>query len=317
MPELGYALSSEEHDPKDLVRNATRAEQAGFEFALISDHYHPWVNAQGESPFVWGTLGGIACETDTLRVGTGVTCPILRVHPAIIAQAAATAGVMFEGRFFLGVGTGERLNEHVTGMRWPPHHVRLEMLEEAVRVIRQLWSGKTTNHDGEHYTVENARLFTIPDEQPAIAVAASGTEAAKTAGRIGDAIVGTSPTTDVVEAFADTMGDAPRYGQATVCWGTTEDDARETVHKWWPNAALPGALGQELPTPVHFDQAVELVSQEDAVNHIPCGPDPERHIETITQFEDAGFDHVYVHQVGPDQRGFIEFYEEEVLPTFE
>lgn len=318
MPELGYALSSEEHGPNQLAANAARAEDVGFEFALVSDHYHPWVEQQGEAPFVWTTLGGIARETDDLRVGTGVTCPTMRIHPAIIAQAAATTGAMFDGRFFLGVGTGERLNEHVLGDRWPPHHVRLEMLEEALAVMRELWTGEMHSHDGEHYTVENAQLFTLPEEPPDVAVAASGTEMASAAGRLGDALVSTAPSEDVVESFADADGaDAPRYGQATVCWAETADEARETVREWWPNSALPGELGQELATPTHFEQATELVSEDDAVEHIPCGPDPDRHVEAIEQFADAGFDHVYLHQVGPDQEGFFRFYEEEVLPAFE
>lgn len=317
MVNLGYAMSSEEHSPNALVDNAGRAEEVGFEHALISDHYHPWIERQGESPFVWAPLGAIARETNDLRVGTGVTCPTMRIHPAIIAQAAATAAVMFDGRFFLGVGTGERLNEHVTGERWPPHHVRLEILEEAVGVIRELWSGGMHSHDGEHYTVENARLFTLPEDPPAIAVAAGGTDTAAFAGQVGDALVSTAPKDEIVETFEDAADEnAPRYGQATVCWAETEEQARETVHEWWPNSALPGELGQELPTPTHFEQATELVTEEDAVEHVPCGPDPDRHVETIETFVDAGFDHVYVHQVGPDQEEFLRFYEEEVLPSF-
>lgn len=318
MTEIGYDLISEEHGPNDLVENAARAEEAGFEFALVSDHYHPWIERQGESPFVWATLGGIANATDDLRVGTGVTCPTMRIHPAIIAQAAATAGAMFEGRFFLGVGTGERLNEHVLGDGWPPHHVRVRMLKEAVDVIRELWTGEMTSHDGEYYTVEDARLFTLPEEPPDVAVAASGTAMAGVAGDLGDALVSTAPDEDVVGSFADAHGgEAPRYGQVTACWAESESEARETVHENWPNTGLPGELGQELATPAHFEQATELVTEERATEHVPCGPDADRHVEAIEQFVDAGFDHVYVHQVGPDQAGFIDFYESEVLPSFD
>ena len=317
MPELGYDLIGEEHGPNALVQNAVRAEEVGFSFAVISDHYHPWIERQGESPFVWGALGGIANATDDLRVGTGVTCPTMRVHPAIVAQAAATAGAMFDGRFFLGVGTGERLNEHVLGDPWPPHHVRTRMLREAVAVIRDLWSGEVTSHDGEFYTVENARLFTLPDEPPDVAVAASGVAMAGVAGELGDALISTAPDEDVVTSFADAHeGDAPRYGQVTACWAESETEARETVHEWWPNGGLPGELGQELATPAHFEQAVDLVTQERATEHVPCGPDLDSHIDAIQQFVDAGFDHVHVHQVGPDQAGFLEFYEEQVLPSF-
>lgn len=171
---IGYALSSEEHAPADLVRNARLAEDHGFSFALVSDHFHPWIDRQGNSPFVWSVLGGIAQSTRSLMVGTGVTCPTIRIHPAIIAQAAATTAAMMPGRFFLGIGTGENLNEHVLGDAWPEWDVRAEMLEEAVEVIRALWSGEVTSHRGRHYTVQNARLYTLPDELPLIHVAASG-----------------------------------------------------------------------------------------------------------------------------------------------
>ncbi len=171
--ELGYWLSSEEHDPKVLVRNAARAEEVGFRLAGISDHFHPWVPEQGQSPFVWSVLGGIAEATDQLRVGTGVTAPLIRMHPAIVAHAAATAAVMLDGRFFLGVGTGERLNEHITGVHWPRPDVRREMLEEAVSMIRRLWEGEPVEHHGAHYTVEQAQLFTRPERPPPIVVAGS------------------------------------------------------------------------------------------------------------------------------------------------
>lgn len=174
MVQIGYALSSEEHRPDDLVRNACAAEQAGFQFALISDHYHPWIDRQGHSPFVWTVIGGIAQATDRIRLGTGVTCPTIRIHPAIIAQAAATAAVMLPDRFFLGVGTGENLNEHVLGHRWPPFDLRAEMLEEAVEVIRMLWNGDTVTFYGSFYVVEEARLYTLPESPPPICVAASG-----------------------------------------------------------------------------------------------------------------------------------------------
>jgi G6PDH family F420-dependent oxidoreductase len=314
--DVGYALSSEEHGPSTLVENARRAEAAGFDFAMLSDHYHPWIERQGESPLAWTVLGGIARATEDLRVGTGVTCPTMRIHPAVIAQAAATTAAMFDGRFVLGVGTGERLNEHVVGTRWPPHHVRLEMLAEALTVIRDLWGGEMTSHDGEHYTVENAKLFTLPEEPPDVAVAAGGPETATFAGEHGDAVVCTAPESDLVDGFADAGGgDGDRFGQVAACWAEDEATARETVTEWWPNGGLPGELGQELATPKHFEQATELVSEEAATEHVPCGPDPQDHVEAIEEFVDAGFDHVYVHQVGPEQEGFLDFYESEVLPA--
>jgi G6PDH family F420-dependent oxidoreductase len=314
--ELGYALSSEEHRPNDLVRNARAAEEAGFSFALISDHYHPWIDRQGQSPFVWSVLGAIAQATQRLRLGTGVTCPTIRIHPAVIAHAAATSAVMMEGRFFLGVGTGEELNEHVTGARWPGPETRLEMLEEAIEVIRLLWHGGYQTHRGKHYTVEQARLYTLPDEPPAIAVAASQPNAAQLAGRLGDALVAVAPDEEIVQEFEQAGGSGkPRYGQVHVCWADSEQEARTTAHEIWPNAGMGGALGQELAIPAHYEAAAELVSEDDVAGSVVCGPDPERHLAEIRAYEKAGFDHAYVHQIGPDQDGFLRFYEREIIPA--
>jgi G6PDH family F420-dependent oxidoreductase len=313
--EIGYALSSEEHEPNALVEYAAAAEAAGFEHALISDHFHPWIDRQGQSPFVWGVLGGIAQRTTTLRLGTGVTCPLIRIHPAVVAQAAATAAAMLEGRFFLGVGTGEALNEHVTGARWPSAEVRREMLAEAVEIMRALWSGKLTSHHGRHYDVENARIYTLPREPLSVLVAAGGTEAAGLAGKIGDGLIATSPDEDSVEAFASAGGTGPRYGQITVCWAESRDDAVQTAFEWWPNAAFKGQLGQELPLPSHFEQATSMVTPDDVAEAVVCGPDPEPIAEKVEEFARAGFDHVYLHQVGPDQHGFMQFAERELLPA--
>jgi len=315
MVEFGYALSSEEHAPNDLVRYAQRAEAVGFTFALISDHFHPWISKQGHSPFVWSVIGGIAHATQRLRLGTGVTCPTIRTHPAIIAQAAATSAAMMPGRFFLGVGTGENLNEHITGQGWPAFEIRAEMLEEAIEVIRLLWQGGEQSHYGAYYVVENARLYTLPDEPPPIYVAAGGPKAAELAGRVGDGYIGTAPATKVIQAFEQAGGAGkPKYGQVTVCWAPDEQAAIQTAHEWWPNAAMPGQLSQELPTPAHFQQTAKLVRPEDIAEAIVCGPDPEMHAAKIREYADAGYDHVYVHQVGPDQEGFFRFYEREVLP---
>jgi coenzyme F420-dependent glucose-6-phosphate dehydrogenase len=314
MPEFGYALSSEEHAPRELVRLACRAEETGFSFAAISDHFHPWVDRQGEAPFVWSVIGGIAMATERLRLGTGVTCPTIRIHPAIIAQAAATAAAMMPGRFFLGVGSGENLNEHILGDHWPSADTRLEMLEEAVEVIRKLWEGGLCSHEGDHYVVENARIYTLPDEPPPIVLAAAGTKAARLAGRIGDGFWSTSPESDLIKEFEAAGGHGPRYAQATVCWAPDEDQAKKTAHEWWPNAGLPGQLSQELPLPSHFEQAGSLVTADSLAEMMPMGPDPERHLEAIKQYVDAGFDHVYIHQIGPDQDGFFDFYQREILP---
>ena len=317
MVEIGYTLSSEEHTPSDLVRNAQRAEEVGFTFAMISDHFHPWIDAQGHSPFVWSVLGGIAQATSTLRVGTGVTCPMIRIHPAIIAQAAATTAAMMPGRFMLGVGSGENLNEHILGDRWPQVDIRQEMLEEAVDVMRTLWEGGLQSYHGSYYDVENARLYTLPDEPPQLLVAASGEKAATLAGEIGEGLVSTSPDETVVKAFEAAGGTGkPRYLQQLVCWAEDEQSAIDTVHKVWPNAGIPGQLGQELPLPSHFEQAASLVRKEDIAQSAVCGPDPAKYIEAIQTGIDAGFDHIYLHQVGSDQEGFFNFAKKEILPRF-
>lgn len=315
---IGWTLASEEHGPRELVGVARRVEESGFAFAMVSDHYHPWVERQGHSPFVWSVIGGIAQVTERMPIGTGVTCPTVRIHPAIVAQAAATSAAMLPGRFLLGVGTGENLNEHVLGDRWPAASVRREMLEEAVAVIRELWGGGLVEHDGAHYTVENARLYTLPDEPPPILVAASGPEAAELAGRIGDGFVGTAPEPELIDRFESAVGDGrrrrPRYGQITVCWAASEEEGIRTAREWWPNAAIPGELGQVLPQPAHFEQAAQLVTDEQISERVACGPDPERHLELLRTYAEAGYDHIFVHQVGPDQEGALRFYERELLP---
>lgn len=314
--EIGYALSSEEHRPADLVRFAERAEAIGFKFALISDHYHPWVDQQGQSPFVWTVIGAIAQATSRLRLGTGVTCPIMRIHPAVIAQAAATAGSLMPGRFFLGLGAGENLNEHITGKHWPEGEVRLEMLAEALAVIRLLWRGGEQSHRGPYFTVEQARIYTLPDELPPVFVAAGSERAAALAAQT-DGMIGVAPDMELVRQFAASGGKRkPRYGQVTVCYAGSEAEARKIAHRWWPTAGLKGNLSWEIKTPSLFESAVKTLTEDDVAASITCGPEPRRHIEAIQKFVDAGYDHVYVHQVGPDQEGFFRFYQERVLPQF-
>ena len=302
MAEFGYALSSEEHEPNDLVKHAQLAERSGFSFALISDHYHPWVGDQGHSPFVWSVIGALAHATDAMRLGTGVTCPIIRIHPAIIAQAAATSAAMMPGRFFLGVGTGENLNEHVVGEGWPVYDVRIAMLEEAVDIMRTLWKGETVTYWGDYYVVEDARLFTLPDEAPQVMVAASGPNSFEAAGKFGDGLITVAPKDKAVEQFRESGGEGkPTYGQMTVCWAKSEEEGRETVHKIWPNAGLTGELSQELRTVTHFEQAVKMLSEAESSENIVCGPDAQAHIDGLREYIDAGYDHIYVHQIGPQQ----------------
>ncbi|HXR31825.1 MAG TPA: TIGR03557 family F420-dependent LLM class oxidoreductase [Solirubrobacterales bacterium] len=315
MTAIGYTLSSEENGARELVAQAAKAEEVGFEFAVISDHFHPWVDRQGQSPFVWGVLGAISEATERLEIATGVTCPTTRIHPAILAQAAATAAMQLPGRFSFGVGSGENLNEHILGDRWPPVGDRQERLREAIEVIRLLWQGGLQSHRGKHYRVENARLYSLPEEPPPILVAVAGEQSADLAAEVGDGLVGTAPVAETIERFRAGGGEGkPTYGQLHVCFAEREEEARRTALEWWPNGAISGSYFLELPLPAHFEEAAELVGEEQIAKSVVCGPDPQRHVEAIEEYIEAGYDHVYVHQVGPDQDGFFEFYARQVLP---
>jgi coenzyme F420-dependent glucose-6-phosphate dehydrogenase len=314
MAEIGFALASEDWGPRELVDLARRAEEAGFEYAFISDHYHPWTDEQGSSAFVWSVIGGIAETTEHLRLATGVTCPLIRIHPAIVAQAAATAACMMPGRFTLGIGTGENLNEHILGDPWPAADLRLEMLVEAIEVMRLLWQGGERTQRGNHYTVDHARIYNLPDEPIPLAIAAGAPNAAEVAGKHGDALVNSAPDPEIVNVFERSGGGGkPRYGMLHACWGEDENEALDLAHRFWPNIALKGELGRELPRPKDFEEASQMVTREDMAELVPCGPDPERHLEAIRKFEDAGYDHVFVHQIGPEQEGFLRFFESELL----
>jgi coenzyme F420-dependent glucose-6-phosphate dehydrogenase len=312
---LGYKLSSEERGPRELVRLARQAEETGFGFALISDHFHPWTDRQGQSPFVWSVIGGIAQVTRTLELGTAVTCPSVRIHPALVAQAAATCALLMEGRFFLGLGTGENLNEHIVGQGWPETEVRQERLLEAVQVIRLLWGGGNVSHRGRHFTLENARLYSRPDTPPPLLLAVGGPRTADLAGSLADGMIGTDPDPDLTAHFARAGGTGkPRYAELTVCWGSSERAARRLAKEVWPTAAMESSLSWELPLPAHFEAVAELVTEESVAESVICGPDPERHLAAIAKYAEAGYDHVCVHQVGPDQAGFMRFYEREIFP---
>jgi G6PDH family F420-dependent oxidoreductase len=313
---IGYFLATEEFAPAELLDQARAAERAGFQGLWISDHYHPWNEAQGQSPFVWGVLGALA-ETTKLPVTTAVTCPTMRIHPAVIAQAAATAAVLLEGRFLFGVGSGEALNEHILGDRWPIADVRLEMLEEAIEVIRKLWSGETVSHEGRHYRVEHARLFTLPDTPPPILVSGFGAKAVDVAARVGDGYCITMPDEELISGYrSGGGGDKLVQAGLKVRYGSDEAEARKTVRRLWPSEGLPGELAQVLPTPEHFEQATELVTEEMLGEAIPCGPDLERHAQAIQEFADAGADELYVHQIGGGHDQFFEAYTREILPRF-
>jgi G6PDH family F420-dependent oxidoreductase len=310
---IGCFLSCEEFGPHELVDQARRAEAAGFHGLWISDHYHPWNHAQGHSPFVWSVIGAIA-EATSLPVATAVTCPTVRIHPAIIAQAAATSSVMLGGRFTLGVGSGEALNEHILGDRWPEIEVRLEMLEEAVHVIRTLWKGGQHSHHGRHYTVENAEIFDLPAEPPAIIVSGFGPKSIRVAARIGDGYVTTKPVKDHIERYRSEGGTGLVRANAKVCFLADEEQARATAHRYWPTQGLRGELLQVLPTPAHFEQACQIVTPD--MIYSPVGPDLDRHVAALQRYADAGADELYVQQIGPEQEPFFTTWAREVLPRF-
>lgn len=314
---IGYFLSSEEFGPRELVRQARLAEQAGFEGLWISDHFHPWNDEQGHSGFVWSTIGAVAHATSRMKLTTAVTCPTTRIHPAIIAQAAATSAVLLEGRFALGLGTGEALNEHILGDRWPAVDTRLEMLEEAVEVIRTLWQGGMQSHRGRHYQVENARIYDLPERAPQLLISGFGSKSTSLAARIGDGYCTVGPDAEAVKSFRDEAdGEKLVAGGMKACVAEDEQQARATVHRLWPNEALPGELAQILPTPAHFEQACQLISPKQASEDVPCGADPERQLEAIQAYVDAGFDELYIQQIGDEQERFFELYASEILPRF-
>jgi G6PDH family F420-dependent oxidoreductase len=225
---------------------------------------------------------------------------------------------MLPGRFMLGLGSGENLNEHIFADHWPEADVRQDMLEEAVEVIRLLWQGGQRSHYGCYYTVENARIYTLPEALPPILLAAAGPKAAELAGRIGDGLVATSPDKELAEQFDRAGGEGkPRYAEMTVCWAEDEKRARQTAFECWPNVGIKGELSQMLPAPAHFEQAAKMLKEDDVAKEIVCGPDPAKYIEDLREYEKAGFTNVFIHQIGADQEGFFRFCERELLPRLE
>lgn len=310
---IGYFLSSEEYTPDQLVEQAVAAERAGFEALWISDHYHPWNDAQGQSPFVWGVIGALS-QACSLPVTTAVTCPTVRIHPAVIAQAAATAAVQLQGRFVLGVGTGEALNEHVLGDPWPATEQRLDQLREAVELIRQLWSGAVITAEGDYYAVDRARIYTRPENEIPVYVSAFGPKALEVAAEIGDGFINTSDDAEAVAAFKDKSGGKPCQGGLKVAWAPTVDEGVDHAHRLWANSGLPGELAQVLPTPQHFEQASTLVTRESTASSIVAGNDIDRHTQRLRDYFDAGYDEVYVANMGPRYLSMIEAYGRDVLP---
>jgi G6PDH family F420-dependent oxidoreductase len=311
--EFGFFLSSEELGPVELVEAGQRAVGAGFDRLWVSDHYHPWTREQGESPFVWSVLGALAATTNA-RLTTAVTCPTDRIHPAVIAQAAATIASLAPGRFSLGVGSGERLNEHILGAEWPPPVIRLERLDEAIAVIRELWTGNTVTHRGTHYRVDAARIFSLPEQLPPILISGFGPEATTLAARIGDGWMTVQPDAELLSTYRGAGGSGVTQGGMKICWAESADDAAKTAYRLWGFDGIGGQSAQELPSWVEFEALGEATSPEQVAEHVPCGPDPERAASAIQEYVDAGFDEVYIAQMGPDQAGGIKFLTEQVLP---
>jgi coenzyme F420-dependent glucose-6-phosphate dehydrogenase len=313
---LGWWLSSEEHDPRALVQQAIAAEQAGITTAMISDHLQPWVAAQGQSPFVWSVIGGIATATDRLEVGTGVTAVVHRNSPISVAQAAATAAVMLDGRFFLGVGTGERLNEQPFGERWPRAGERRDRLGEAIDVIRKLCAGETVNHRGT-FNVERLELMTRPAAPPPIYVASSGKRSAALAGEQGDGMIGVAPEARLVDVFRGAGGAGkPCRAQLHVALAASYDDARANAWKWWPNGVVPPSILSELATPGEFEQVAEAVGPDKFGDTVVFARDATPIVAAIDRFVGAGYDTVYLHQVGPDQQRLLDLIETDLLPHY-
>jgi G6PDH family F420-dependent oxidoreductase len=313
MVQFGYKLMTEEHGPAALIENAQRAEAAGFDFVSISDHFHPWLEAQGHAPFAWSVLGGIAQATSRIGIATGLTCPIIRYHPAIIAQAAATIAVMSKGRFTLAVGAGERLNEHVTGERWPSTPERHAMLGEAIDIFRTLWAGGVHSWAGEWYVVDHARLYDLPDDPIDIVVGVSGPASVALALEKADGIMATEPEAELVDSFrAEKKG--PAYAEAVLSYAPTEQAGLEQAHRTFRFSALGWAVNSELRDVEGFESASQFVRPDDLASSVAAGPDVDAHVAVIKKYTDAGFDRIVLTCPGQEQARFIEFFEKQLRP---
>jgi G6PDH family F420-dependent oxidoreductase len=310
--QIGFKLFAEAHTPQEMVRQAVRAEEAGFDFVEISDHYHPWLESHGHSGFAWSILAAIAMRTERIGLATGVTCPTIRYHPAIIAQAAATTALLSDGRFTLGVGSGEQLSEHITGHPWPVVGVRHAMLREALEIIRLLWSGGYRTYRGNHLSIEDAQVFDLPDTLPDIVVAAGGPKAARIAGELGDGLFATEPRTDLIEAYTAAGGTGSRWAEVPLAYAGTVDAALESAHRLFRFGPTGWKIQAELPNVRNFEAATAFVRREDMADAFGAGPDVETHVATVKGFADAGYDRLALISAGPDVEEFFSFYEGEL-----
>ena len=315
MLRIGYKLMSEEHGPADLIRNARRAEEVGFDFAAISDHSFPWLAEQGHAPFAWSVLGAIAQSTRRMGLMTAVTCPIMRYHPVIVAQATATMGVLSGDRFTLGLGAGERLNEHVVGQGWPGVAERHERLIEALEIIDALLAGQTVSYGGAHFRADHARIFDQPRHKPAVILAAGGPDAARLAARKADGLIVTEAKRELIDTYSGEGGAGPRYAEVAMCCTASEEEGRRTAHHYfrWSLAGWP--VLAELPHEEAFAAASQHVSVEAVGEAVSCGPSADRHLAAIEKYVSAGCDHIILNQIGPDQEAFFKLCAEEILPA--
>ncbi|MCL7457591.1 TIGR03557 family F420-dependent LLM class oxidoreductase [Micromonospora echinofusca] len=305
---IGYKLAAEGYGPQEIIRQAVRAEQVGFDFVEMSDHFHPWLDTQGHSSFTWSVLGAVAAKTERIGLATGVTCPTVRYHPAIIAQAAATMALVSEGRFTLGVGAGERLNEHVVGQGFPSVRGRHERLREALEIIRLLWQGGYRSYEGKHLQLEDARVFDLPETPPVIAVAASGRSSATMAAELGDGLFVTEPEASIVEHYRQAGGDGPRYAEVPMAWATDDQQAVRAVLETSRWMVTGWKVMSELPNPVNFDAASAYVEERHVRELFSVGPAPEAHVAHVRAYVEAGYDHIVLQNAGPDPDGFLDFF---------